>query len=82
VTIDPHDTKRRKSGHDEAARPARPAAPDLPHVPTNQRAGEHVDRDGYAAPHLQVYGVVENLTSSGGRIGKNDKAVKHSRTGF
>ena len=36
----------------------------------------------YVPPRLLVYGVVRDLTASGGRIGKNDKAVRHSRTGF
>ena len=36
----------------------------------------------YAAPRLIVYGTVGGLTAAGGRKGKNDKAVKHSRTGF
>ncbi len=40
------------------------------------------DVDTYVPPRLLVYGVVRDLTASGGRVGKHDKAVKHSRTGF
>ncbi|MGH7668926.1 MAG: hypothetical protein ACRENQ_05475 [Gemmatimonadaceae bacterium] len=46
------------------------------------RQSANSEGEAYAPPSLLVYGVVRDLTSSGGRKGKKDKAVKHSKTGF
>ncbi len=50
--------------------------------PAASPSGGPPPADAYAPPRLLVYGVVRDLTASGGRFGKHDKAVKHSRTGF
>jgi len=53
--------------------------------PARSTVGRHAarpDAGTYVPPRLLVYGVVRDLTASGGRVGKNDKAVRHSRTGF
>ena len=40
------------------------------------------EADTYAPPRLYVYGMVRDLTASGGRIGKNDRTIRRTRTGF
>ena len=56
-------------------------------MPMSARESENqeqvrLEADAYAPPRLRVYGMVQDLTSSGGRIGKNDRTIKRTRTGF
>lgn len=59
-----------------------PAASDPRRNETTPGERSRVAPAPYAAPRLIVYGTVGRLTAAGGRKGRNDKAVKHSRTGF
>jgi hypothetical protein len=74
-------TTRRHASHGEDPRSASSDGPTVAPRPGDLPSANAV-ADGYAPPRLLVYGTIRTLTATGGRVGKNDKAVKHSRTGF
>lgn len=82
MTPDSHDSKTRVNATPERGPGGRPSEGPAATRASARRAPVTPEASGYAPPRLLVYGMVRDLTSSGGRIGKNDKAVRHSRTGF
>lgn len=75
------DSTRQANATPEREPGAPPIEGPVVEAPGARRAANS-EGPAYAPPSLVVYGMVGDLTSSGGRKGKNDKAVKHSKTGF